>query len=126
MLCLLSLFIVSSCQAQNRQSDKDNPVDKYAEEAYLELMKPGGSAYKALDICKKGIKKDSTYAKLWEYKGQIEYDIKDFKNALYSLNKALDLDPENLSIYFSIGRCQRMLMQFDDARTSLNLSLIHI
>ena len=123
LFCLIGLLIFSSCKAQHKGSEKDNPVDKYAEDAYLELMKPGGSPYKALDLCKKGIKKDSTYAKLWEYKGQIEYELKDFKNALYSLNKALELEPENLSIYFSIGRCQRMLMQFDDARTSLNTYL---
>jgi len=123
LLCILSLFIISSCQAQNRKSDKENPADKYAEEAYLELMKPDGSPYKALEICKKGLKKDSSYAKLWEYKGQIEYEIKDYKNALYSFNKSLEIDPESLSIYFSIGRCQRMLMQFDEARSSLNLYL---
>ena len=120
---LLLSFTLCACAVAQKKSEKENPVDKYADEAYLESIKPGGSKQKAIEICMKGLKKDSTYAKLWEYKGQIEYDIKDFKMALKSFQKVQLLEPDNKSIYFSIGRCQRMLMQFDEAKTSLIIYL---
>lgn len=122
-LLLISFSVYACASAQPKKSGKDNPVDKYAEEAYLEIMKPGGDLQKALDICKKGLKKDSTYAKLWEYRGQIEFEMKDFKSALYSFNKVAAMEPDNKSIYFSIGRCQKHLMMFDETRISLNTYL---
>jgi outer membrane protein OmpA-like peptidoglycan-associated protein/tetratricopeptide (TPR) repeat protein len=120
---LLLSFTLCTYAVAQKKSEKENPVDKYADEAYLESIRPGGSKQKAIEICMKGLKKDSTYGKLWEYKGQIEYDIKDFKSALKSFQKVQLLEPDNKSIYFSIGRCQRMLMLFDEAKTSLNIYL---
>ncbi len=109
-----------SCASAQPKKGKDNPVDKYAEEGYTEFIKPDGSKEKALEIINKGIKKDSTYAKLWEYKGAIQFDLGDFKGAIASYNKVLSIEPESYSTYYFLGKTQRMLFQFDEAKVSLN------
>lgn len=120
---ILAFSLVACASAQPKKQVAENPLDIYAEEAYLELMKPNGSKEKALELCNKGIKKDSTYGKLWEYKGQIEYDMQNFNAALKSFKKVEELEPDNKKIYFSMGRCQRRLMMFDEAKASLNIYL---
>jgi outer membrane protein OmpA-like peptidoglycan-associated protein/tetratricopeptide (TPR) repeat protein len=118
LFVILSLSLFACASAQPKKSSKDNPVDKYAEEAYLELMKPDGDKQKALDMCNKGIKKDSTYPKLWEYKAAIQYDMQDYKGALKSYNKLFTLEPDNYAAYYFLGKTQRMLFQFDEAKAS--------
>ncbi|MEZ4804511.1 MAG: OmpA family protein [Bacteroidia bacterium] len=120
---VLAFSLVACASAQPKKSSKTNPVDKYAEEAYLELMKPDGNKQKALELCQKGIRKDSTYPKLWQYQAAIQYDMKDFKGALKSYEKLMDMEPDNMGNYFFLGKCQQMLMMFDEAKVSLKTYL---
>jgi outer membrane protein OmpA-like peptidoglycan-associated protein/tetratricopeptide (TPR) repeat protein len=118
LLITFSIFACASAQPKNKRPV--SPADKYAEEAYLELMKPDADKQKALDLCNKGIRKDSTLPKIWQYKAAIEFDMGDFKTSLKSYNKLLEMEPENMSTYYFLGKCQRLLMQFDEAKVSLN------
>ncbi len=119
---LALVFSLAACvSAQPKKKLHEvSPADKYAEEAYLELMKPDADKEKALELCNKGIKKDSTFPKIWQYKAAIEFDMGDYKASLASYNKLISMEPDNMSNYYFLGKCQRMLMQFDEAKASLN------
>ena len=120
-ILVLSFSLIACASAQpKKKSGEASPADKYAEEAYIELMKPDGNKQKALDLCNKGIKKDSTFGKVWQYKAAIEFDMGDYKASLQSYNKLISLEPDNMSNYYFLGKCQRMLMQFDESKASLN------
>ncbi len=122
---LLVCFSLISCAvAQNNpQKRQKSPADKYAEEAYMELMKPGGSKEKALELCLKGVKKDSNSAKIWEYKGNIEYDMHLFLESIKSYKKVIQLEPQNYLAYYSLGLAQRYNLDFDDCKANLQIYL---
>jgi outer membrane protein OmpA-like peptidoglycan-associated protein/tetratricopeptide (TPR) repeat protein len=119
-LLALTFTFLACISAQPKKKAPDSPADKYADEAWLERGRPGGSLQKALELCNKGVRKDSNYAKIWEYKAAIEFDMKDFKACLKSCDKLLELEPDNYAIYFTIGKSHRYLMQFDEAKIALN------
>jgi outer membrane protein OmpA-like peptidoglycan-associated protein/tetratricopeptide (TPR) repeat protein len=119
----LAFSFLACASAQPKKKTPDSPADKYAEEAYLEIMKPDGDKQKALELCNKGIKKDSTYAKAWQYKAAIEFEMGDYKSSLKSYQKLISMEPENISNYYFLGKCHRMLMQFDEAKAALNTYL---
>ncbi len=117
---LFFILTISACAvAQPKTKPEKSPADKYAEEAYLELMKPDKDIEKALEICNKGVKKDSTSAKIWEYKGGVEYEMKQFNAAIKSYKKVISLEPENYTAYYSLGLAQRMILDFDGCKASL-------
>lgn len=114
----ISMIFATCASAQQRKPGQEK-MQKYVIEAQMEAAKPGGLE-RAVEICKKGLKKDSTFAELWESKGNFEYDLQDFRAALHSYKKVQDLEPDNYKVYFYIGICQRHLMMFDEAKASLN------
>lgn len=109
------LFISHFTFAQDK-----SPADKYAVEAMKEFFAPDGDKEKAIEICEKGLRKDSNYAKLWEYKAGFEYELKKYKDAYKSYNKLLELEPDNMNVYFTYGLVQKNLLMFDEAKVSLN------
>ncbi len=118
----LFIFSISACAvAQPKGKPEKSPADKYAEEAYLETMKPEFERdfNKAIELCEKGIKKDSNYAKIWEFKGNIEFDMKKYAAAIKSYKKVISLEPENFTTYYSLGLAQRMNLEFDESKASL-------
>lgn len=119
---ILSFGLFACASAQPKKSNVEHPLKKYVIEAMQEAAKPDGLA-KAIEICNKGLKKDSTYAELWESKGNYEYDSKDFKAALISYKKVQTLEPDNKKIYYTLGKTQKMLMMFDEAKASLTIYL---
>lgn len=116
----LTLILASCAAAQNKNpKTPESPADKYAEEAYLELMKIDADKQKALDLCKKGLKKDSNSLKAWQYKAAIEYDMTLFSESYKSYKKLISLEPEAMANYYFLGKCQTKLYLFDDAKISL-------
>jgi outer membrane protein OmpA-like peptidoglycan-associated protein len=118
LLFTFNLFLISCISAQPKKGNK-NPVDKYAENAYLEFMKPDGDKQKALDYLDKGLSKDSTYPKLWEYKAAILFEMKEYKKSYDCYTKLLSLEPDEMKHYYFYGICQKNLMMFDEAKVSL-------
>lgn len=119
LLFVFGLTLISCASAQPNKTPDKKALDKYADEAYLEMMKPEGDKQKALEYCLKGIKKDSTYPKLWQYKAAIEYEMKDFKAAYNSYQKLISLEPDDMAHYYFLGKCQKSLYMFDEAKISL-------
>ncbi len=117
-----SFFACASAQPKKKNADV-SPADKYAEEAFVEFMKPNGDKKKALELVNKGLKKDSTSLKAWQNKAYIEFAMQDYKASLKSYQKLIELEPDNLGVYYFIGKSQRLLMQFDEAKVSLNTYL---
>lgn len=122
LLFLLLTFSIAACalgQPKHKKSSSEvSPADKYCEEALIALDE--GHKEKALELINKAVKKDSTSGKAWQYKGGIEYEMADYKAALKSYNKLMSLEPEDMSHYFMLGRIQKMLMMFDEAKVSFN------
>ncbi len=123
-ILVFSIILTSCAVAQpSKKTTKESPADKYAEEAYLELMKPNGDFNKALELCNKGVKKDSTSPKIWEYKANIEYDMGKYSDALKSINKLMTLEPDINKHYYSLGKTQLKLFLFDEAKKSFETYL---
>lgn len=119
-LLICSLFIFSCMSAQPKPAS-NKQLDKIVEEAYR--AGDSGDYVNAIKLCNKGLKKDSTYARLWETKGAYEYDSKDFKASIKSYTKLLELEPENFGAYYFMGLCQKSLLQFDEAKVSFETYL---
>lgn len=119
---ILSFGLIACASAQPKKNVKVNPLKEYVVEAQLEAQKPGGLP-RAIEICKKGLKKDSSFVELWESKGHFEFDMQDYRAALYSYTKVTKLEPDNIKIYYWLGKTQRLLMMFDEAKASLNVYL---
>lgn len=116
----LTLILASCVAAQNKNpKTPESPADKYAEEAYLELMKIDADKQKALDLCKKGLKKDSNSLKAWQYKAAIEYDMTLFNESYKSYKKLISLEPDAMANYYFLGKCETKLYLFDEAKISL-------
>lgn len=119
ILLSVSMMFAACASAQGRKPVNKEKMQKFVIDAQMEAAKPDGLE-RAIEICNKGLKKDSTFAELWESKGNFEYDLQDFRSALYSYKKVQELEPDNFKVYFYIGICQHHLMMFDEAKSSLS------
>lgn len=124
---ILSLFLVlgilSCASAQKANKQLDEIAEDAYKTAYGNADKPEGDFVKALEILQKGLRKDSSYAKLWQYKAGIEYDMKNYKASNYSYKKLTELEPDNYSNYYFYGLSNMALQQFDEAEASFKTYL---
>lgn len=112
---LFALFLYS-CVAAQPQKKPVSPADKLAEEAYIEYKNE--NLTKALELVNKGLKKDSSNVKAWEYRAEFEMAAGNYSNAVRCCVKLLSLEPENYYHYYRLGLAYTSTMQYQLAKES--------
>ncbi|MES2617587.1 MAG: OmpA family protein [Bacteroidota bacterium] len=116
LFTILAIAFCGCITAQPQKKKVISPGDKYAEEAYIAYKNE--SIDKALELVNKGIKKDSTSIKAWEYKSEFENVAGNYQNAIKSCLKLLELEPENYYNYYRLANAYKNNMQYDLAKSN--------
>lgn len=117
-LIVFSLFFgISSCAVAQKDKKKDSPAAKLAEEAFIQYKEQ--NIDKAIDLINKAIKKDTTYIEAWEYKAEFLVKKGNYKEAIKTINKLINLEPDNYYNYYRLGYTYKSNMQYDEAKTAL-------
>ncbi len=89
--------------------------DKAAIQAFLkgrELIDKQGKEQEAFDALSKAIEKFARHAKAYEHRGYVNYQLKNFKDALYDYSKSIDINPDAADPYY--GRAVIKKLQNDN------------
>ncbi|MCO6489187.1 MAG: tetratricopeptide repeat protein [Phaeodactylibacter sp.] len=98
--------------------------DKAAVQAFLtgrELVKEAGKEEEAMKALSRAIDKFARHAKAYERRGFVNYQLRNFKDALYDYSKSIDINPDAAEPYF--GRAIARIAMEDDKGAAQDLEL---
>lgn len=114
---IIFILFLASCGTATRQNKS------YMDIAYQKAQE--GNYRLALKYYDKAIDAEPQNADAYYHRGNIKYDLKDYKGAINDCGKALNIDPQLTDAYFNIGiskyhleKYQEAIIDFDKAITA--------